>query len=393
MRGAAPALTGARRIAALPPYLFAEVDRRIAEKRAQGHDVISLGIGDPDLPTPPHILKALHETAEQPANHRYPDYYGLPAMRAAVADWYRQRFDVMLDPDHEVIPLIGSKEGIAHMATAWVDPGDVVLVPDPGYPVFSIGTMLANGEIYWLPLRAERGFLPDLQAIPRDVAQRARILWLNYPNNPTAAVASLEFFREVVDFAWEHGILVCHDNAYSEVAYDGYRAPSFLQVDGARELGVEFHSLSKTYNMTGWRIGMVVGNRTAIEALGRVKTNVDSGVFQPVQYAAITALTGDQSWLAERNQVYQRRRDATLAALRRLRIEAPTPKASLYIWGKVPAGMKSVDFSLRILDEIAVWLTPGVGFGPAGEGYFRISLTIADDRLQEALARLERFQL
>jgi len=393
MRGAAPALTGARRIAALPPYLFAEVDRRIAEKRGQGHDVISLGIGDPDLSTPRYILDALDEAAEQPANHRYPDYYGLPEMRRAIAEWYAARFDVALDPDKEVIPLIGSKEGIAHMATAWVDPGDVVLVPDPGYPVFSIGTMLSNGEIHWLPLKPELGFLPDLAAIPRDVARRARILWLNYPNNPTAAIAPIEFFRQVVDFAWEHGILVCHDNAYSEVAYDGYRAPSFLQVDGAREIGVEFHSLSKTYNMTGWRIGMVVGNPVAIEALGRVKTNVDSGVFQPVQYAAIAALRGDQSWLAERNMVYQRRRDATLAALRRIGIEAPTPKASLYVWGSVPRGLKSVDFSLRVLDEIAVWITPGVGFGPAGEGFFRISLTIADDRLQEALARLERFQL
>jgi LL-diaminopimelate aminotransferase len=392
MRGAAPALTGARRIAALPPYLFAEVDRRIAEKRAQGHDVISLGIGDPDLPTPRYILDALDAAAEQPANHRYPDYYGLPEMRRAIAEWYAARFDVALDPDKEVIPLIGSKEGIAHIATAWVDPGDVVLVPDPGYPVFSIGTMLSNGEIHWLPLRPDHGFLPDLAAIPRDAARRARILWLNYPNNPTAAVAPVEFFRQVVDFAWEHGILVCHDNAYSEVAYDGYRAPSFLQVDGAREIGVEFHSLSKTYNMTGWRIGMVVGNPVAIEALGRVKTNVDSGVFQPVQYAAIAALRGDQSWLAERNLVYQRRRDATLSTLRRIGIEAPTPKASLYVWGPVPRGLKSVDFSLRVLDEIAVWITPGVGFGPAGEGFFRISLTIADDRLQEALARLERFQ-
>jgi LL-diaminopimelate aminotransferase len=393
MRGAAPALTGARRIAALPPYLFAEVDRRIAEKRAQGHDVISLGIGDPDLPTPRHILDALSETAQQPANHRYPDYYGLPEMRRSIAEWYAGRFGVTLDPDKEVIPLIGSKEGIAHMATAWVDPGDVVLVPDPGYPVFSIGTMLSNGEIHWLPLRPEHAFLPDLAAIPRDVARRARILWLNYPNNPTAAVAPIDFFRQVVDFAWEHGILVCHDNAYSEVAYDGYRAPSFLQVEGAREIGVEFHSLSKTYNMTGWRIGMVVGNPVAIEALGRVKTNVDSGVFQPVQYAAIAALRGDQSWLAERNLVYQRRRDATLAALRKNGIEAPTPKASLYVWGAVPRGLKSVDFSLRVLDEIAVWITPGVGFGPAGEGFFRISLTIADDRLQEALTRLEHFQL
>jgi LL-diaminopimelate aminotransferase len=392
-RGSPPALRCAQRIAALPPYLFAEVDRRIAEKRAQGYDVISLGIGDPDLPTPEHIVRALEEAARVPANHRYPDYYGLRELRVAIADWYRDRFGVVLDPDTEVLPLIGSKEGIAHLPTAWVDPGDLVLVPDPGYPVYSIGTWLANGEVYWLPLRAENGFLPDLRAIPREVAQRARVLWLNYPNNPTAAVASLDFFQEVVDFAWEHGILVCHDNAYSEVAYDGYRAPSFLEVEGAREVGLEFHSLSKTYNMTGWRIGMVVGNRTAIEALGRVKTNVDSGVFQAVQYAAIAALRGDQSWLAARNQHYQRRRDAVLATLRRLGIEAPAPRASLYVWGPVPAGMKSVEFCLRLLDEAAVWITPGVGFGPAGEGYFRISLTTPDDRLEEALARLERVRL
>jgi LL-diaminopimelate aminotransferase len=391
-RGTAPALHGARRIAELPPYLFAEVDRRIAEKRAQGHDVISLGIGDPDLPTPEHIVRALEETAEQPANHRYPDYYGLRELRVAIAEWYAGRFGVALDADAEVLPLIGSKEGIAHLATAWVDPGDLVLVPDPGYPVYSIGTMLANGEVYWLPLRADHGFLPDLKAIPADVARRARVLWIGYPNNPTAAVAPLEFFRDVVDFAWEHGILVCHDNAYSEVAYDGYRAPSFLQVDGAREIGIEFHSLSKTYNMTGWRIGMVVGNRTAIEALGRVKTNVDSGIFQPVQYAGIAALRGDQTWLAGRNLHYQRRRDAVLATLSRIGLAAPTPRASLYVWGPVPAGTKSVDFSLRLLDETAVWITPGVGFGPAGEGYFRISLTTPDDRLEEALARLERLQ-
>jgi LL-diaminopimelate aminotransferase len=393
VRGTAPVLRGARRIADLPPYLFAEVDRRIAEKRAQGHDVISLGIGDPDLPTPEHIVRALQQTAEQSANHRYPDYYGLRELRVAIADWYRDRFGVELDADAEVLPLIGSKEGIAHLATAWVDPGDLVLVPDPGYPVYSIGTMLANGEVYWLPLQADRGFLPDLNAIPADIARRARVLWIGYPNNPTAAVAPLEFFQEVVDFAWEHGILVCHDNAYSEVAYDGYRAPSFLQVDGAREIGIEFHSLSKTYNMTGWRIGMVVGNRTAIEALGRVKTNVDSGIFQAVQYAGIAALRGDQTWLEDRNLHYQRRRDAVLATLRRIGLGAPTPRASLYVWGPVPAGTKSVDFSLRLLDETAVWITPGVGFGPAGEGFFRISLTTPDDRLEEALVRLERFQL
>ncbi len=390
--GSTPVLRGARRIAELPPYLFAEVDRRIAEKRAQGFDVISLGIGDPDLPTPPHVVEVLQETAAVAANHRYPDYYGLKDLREAVADWYRGRFGVALDADAEVLPLIGSKEGIAHLPTAWVDPGDLVLVPDPGYPVYSIGTLLANGEVYWLPLHAERGFLPDLASIPRDVARRARVLWLNYPNNPTAAVAPLEFFREVVDFAWEHGILVCHDNAYSEVAFDGYRAPSFLEVDGAREIGLEFHSLSKTYNMTGWRIGMVVGNATAIEALGRVKTNVDSGVFQAVQYAAIAALRGDQTWLQGRNDHYQRRRDAVLVTLRKLGVPAPTPRASLYVWGPVPAGWKSVDFSLRLLDETAVWITPGVGFGPAGEGYFRISLTTPDDRLEEALGRLERWR-
>jgi LL-diaminopimelate aminotransferase len=392
MRTSPPALRGARRIAELPPYLFAEVDRRIAEKRAQGHDVISLGIGDPDLPTPEFIVRALQRAAEDPPNHRYPDYYGLRELREAIAAWYQQRFGVTLDPDTEVLPLIGSKEGIAHLPTAWVDPGDLVLVPDPGYPVYSIGTLLANGEVYWLPLRAERGWLPDLRAIPAEVARRARVLWLNYPNNPTAAVAPLEFFREVVDFAWQHGILVCHDNAYSEVAYDGYRAPSFLEVEGAREIGVEFHSLSKTYNMTGWRIGMVVGNRTAIEALGRVKTNVDSGVFQAVQYAAIAALRGDQSWLEARNAHYQRRRDQVLAALCRMGIEAPAPRASLYVWARVPSGYTSIDFMLRLLDETAVVVTPGVGFGAAGEGYFRISLTTPDDRLTEALARLERVQ-
>jgi LL-diaminopimelate aminotransferase len=389
----APTLRAARRIAALPPYLFAEVDRRIAEKRAQGHDVISLGIGDPDVPTPEHVVQALEAGARDAANHRYPDYYGLRDLRVAIADWYRERFDVTLDADAEVIPLIGSKEGIAHLPTAWVDPGDVVLVPDPGYPVFSIGTMLANGEVHWLALAEERGFLPDLRSIPRDVARRARVLWLNYPNNPTAATAPLEFFQEVVDFAWENELLVCHDNAYSEVAYDGYRAPSFLQVNGAREIGVEFHSLSKTYNMTGWRIGMAVGNRTAIEALGRVKTNVDSGIFQAVQLAGIAALRGDQTWLEGRNQHYQRRRDAVVAGLRRLGIEVTPPRASLYVWGPVPAGMKSVDFSLRLLDEVAVWITPGVGFGPAGEGYFRVSLTTPDDRLEEALARLTKVQL
>lgn len=383
----------AQRIANLPPYLFAEVDRRIAEKRAAGFDVISLGIGDPDLPSPDYVVAAAQEAVADPRRHRYPDYYGLPEFRKAIARWYGNRFEIELDPDKEVVPLIGSKEGIAHIPLAFVDPGDVVLVPDPGYPVYSIGTLLANGEPYLMPLRAENGFLPDLDAIPEAVANRARILWINYPNNPTAAVAPMEFFERVVAYARRHDILVCHDNAYSDVAYDGYRAPSFLEVPAAKDVGVEFHSLSKTYNMTGWRSGMMVGNRTAVEALGRVKTNVDSGIFDAVQIASIAALDGDPRWIEERNKRFQTRRDAIVATLRKIGVEVSPPKASLYVWAPVPAGMKSVDFSLRVLDDAAVWVTPGVGFGANGEGYFRISLTVADHRLSEALERIEKLRL
>jgi LL-diaminopimelate aminotransferase len=386
-------IRAAKRIESLPPYLFAEVDRRIAAKRAAGFDVISLGIGDPDLPSPDHVVQAAQEAVADPRRHRYPDYYGLPEFRQAIARWYEGRFEIALDPDKEVVPLIGSKEGIAHIATAFVDPGDVVLIPDPGYPVYSIGTMLANGEPYYMPLKADRGFLPDLNAIPKEVARKARILWINYPNNPTAAVADLAFFEEVAAFARKHDILVCHDNAYSEVAYDGYRPPSFLEVPGAKEIGVEFHSLSKTYNMTGWRSGMMVGNRVAVEALGRVKTNVDSGIFDAVQIASIAALDGDQGWVDERNRRFQARRDAAITTLHKIGIDAPPPKASLYIWAPVPTAEKSVDFCLRVLDEAAVWVTPGVGFGASGEGYFRISLTVADQRLAEALERLERLKL
>jgi LL-diaminopimelate aminotransferase len=388
-----PTIRAARRIQNLPPYLFAEVDRRIAEKRAAGFDVISLGIGDPDLPSPPHVVEAAQAAVADPRRHRYPDYYGLPEFRRAIARWYEARFEVTLDPDKEVVPLIGSKEGIAHIATAFVDPGDTVLVPDPGYPVYSIGTLLANGEPYLLPLRAENGFLPDLDAIPAEVADRARILWINYPNNPTAAVAPMEFFERAVAFGRRHNLLVCHDNAYSDVAYDGYQAPSLLQVPGAMDVGVEFHSLSKTYNMTGWRTGMMVGNRVAVEALGRVKTNVDSGIFDAIQIASIAALEGHPAWVTERNARFQARRDAVIGTLRKIGIDAPSPKASLYIWAPVPGGQRSVDFCLRVLDDAAVWITPGVGFGPNGEGYFRISLTVPDHRLTEALERLERLQL
>ncbi len=379
----------ANRIANLPPYLFAEADRRIAAKRAAGFDVVSLGIGDPDLPTPDYIVGELKRTAEIPANHRYPDYYGLPELRKAVASWYQKRFGVELHPDNEVVPLIGSKEGIFNIALAYIDPGDVALVPDPGYPVYSIGTMLAGGTAHYMPLLEENDFLPDLDAIPASVLEKARVLWINYPNNPTSAIAPMEFFEKVIAFANQHNLLVCHDNAYSDVCYDGYVAPSFLQLPGAKEVGVEFHSLSKTYNMTGWRIGMMVGNGSAVSALGRVKTNVDSGIFQAVQYAGITALTGDQSWLPDRNLIYQRRRDYVLSVLREIGIHAPTPRASLYIWARVPKQYTSLEFSLKLLDELAVWVTPGVGFGPSGEGWFRISVTTPDDRLDEAMQRLK----
>lgn len=379
----------ASRIANLPPYLFAEADRRIAAKRAAGFDVVSLGIGDPDLPTPASIVEELKRTAEIPVNHRYPEYYGLSELRQAIANWYQKRFGVELHPDNEVVPLIGSKEGIFHIALGFIDPGDAALVPDPAYPVYGIGTLLAGGTPHMMPLLQENGFLPDLDSIPASVLEKARILWINYPNNPTSAVAPWEFYEKVVAFARKHNLLVCADNAYSDVSYDGYQAPSFLQLPGAKEIGVEFHSLSKTYNMTGWRIGMMVGNASAVSALGKVKTNVDSGIFQAVQYAGIVALNEDQSWLAERNQIYQRRRDFVLSVLKEIGIEAPTPKASLYIWATVPKGYTSLEFSLKLLDELAVWVTPGVGFGPSGEGWFRISLTTPDHRLDEAMQRLK----
>jgi LL-diaminopimelate aminotransferase len=382
----------ANRIASLPPYLFAEADRQIAAKRAAGFDVVSLGVGDPDLPTPAWILEALHKSAEDPANHRYPDYYGLAELRRAIASWYLTRFGVELHPDNEVVPLIGSKEGIAHIALAFIDPGDVALASDPGYPVYTIGTMLAGGTPYLMPILPENDFLPDLDSVPADVLSKARLLWINYPNNPTSAVAPEGFFERVVEFAQRHNLLVCHDNAYSDVTFDGYRPISFLQVPGAKEVGVEFHSLSKSYNMTGWRIGMMVGNASAVEALGRVKTNLDSGIFQAVQYAGIAALTGDQTWMAERNMIYQRRRDLVVSTLNEIGIDATPPKASLYIWARVPRGETSLGFSLKVLEDLAVWVTPGVGFGPSGEGFFRISLTTPDHRLEEAMRRLRQLK-
>jgi LL-diaminopimelate aminotransferase len=378
----------ADRIEKLPPYLFAQISKKVAAKKAEGIDVISFGIGDPDLPTPPHILDALAEAARDPANHRYPETEGLPDFRRAVANWYEHRFAVKLDADKEIISLIGSKEGIGHVALCFIDPGDVALVPDPAYPVYEIGTMFAGGSAYTLPLREENGFLPDFDAVPADVASRAKVLWLNYPNNPTGAVADIDFFERAVHFAKRHGIAICHDGPYSEVAYDGYRPVSFLQAKGAMDVGVEFHSLSKSYNMTGWRIGMCAGNPKIVDALMRVKSNLDSGASQAVQRMAIAALEGPQDTIAEHNAIYQRRRDKVVDALRRLGLHVTPPKASLYVWARVPDGMTSASFAERLLDEAAVIVTPGNGYGPSGEGYVRLSLTLADERVDEGLRRI-----
>jgi LL-diaminopimelate aminotransferase len=379
----------AKRIEQLPPYLFAEISRKIAEKRAQGADIITFAVGDPDMPTPPHIIDALVEAARDPANHRYPESEGLPELRRAIAGWYERRFGLSFDPETEVLPVIGSKEGIGHIPLCFIDPGDVALVPDPGYPVYAVATMFAGGECHFLPLREENDFLPDFAGVPAEVAARAKMLWLNYPNNPTGAVADLTFFEEAVAFAKRYDIAVCHDGPYSEVAFDGYRPVSFLQAPGARDVGIEFHSLSKTYNMTGWRVGMAVGNARMIDALRRVKSNLDSGIPQAIQRMAIAALTGPQECVAEHNAVYQRRRDRVVEALRSLGLRVRTPKASLYVWARVPEGFTSVSFAERLLDDLAVVVTPGSGYGRQGEGYIRLSLTLPDDCLEEALRRLQ----
>lgn len=341
-------------------------------------------------------MEALKRAAEDTANHRYPDYQGLDRFRAAAADWYKRRFGVALDSTTEACALIGSKEGIANFATAVVDPGDIVLTPDPGYPVYFSGCLFSGGEPYYMPLRKENRFLPDLKAIPQEIARRAKLMWLNYPNNPTAATADLGFFKEAVEFCLKHGIILAHDQAYSEIAYDGYRAPSVMEIDGSRECAVEFHSLSKTYSMTGWRVGFVVGNADLIEGLGKVKTNVDSGVFQAVQEAAIVALSpGDEHsrYLREYCAIYQERRDLMVGGLRKLGLECEAPRATFYLWAQVPNGYTSVSFTERVLKECGVVITPGSGFGKGGEGFVRFSLTVASERLKEAVGRIEALRL
>jgi len=377
-----------RRVESLPPYLFVEISRKIAEKKAKGENVVSFGIGDPDIPTPAHIIDRLCRAAQDPVNHRYPESEGLPELRQAIAGWYKQRFDVSLDPDKEVLPLIGAKEGVAHIALCFIDPGDIALVPDPGYPVYSVGTMLAGGEPYYMPLTEKNNFLPDLNSIPADVLKRTKLLWINYPNNPTGAVADLNFFNEVVGFARQHDLVVCHDGPYTEVAFDGYRPVSFMQADGAKGVGVEFHSLSKSYNMTGWRIGMAVGNAEMVDALKRIKSNLDSGIPQAIQYAAIEALTSSQDCIEEHNAIYQKRRDLVIEMLNKIGLEAKAPKAGLYIWSPVPRGYSSVEFATELLDKVGVVVTPGIGYGQQGEGYVRLSLTLRDAGVVKGLSRL-----
>jgi len=380
----------AQRLKQLPPYLFAQIDRMKQEVKAKGVDIIDLGIGDPDRPTPPHIIERLQKAAADAENHRYPSYEGMLSFRQAVAAWYLKRFGITLNPQDEVVSLIGSKEGIAHIPLAFVNPGERVLVPSPGYPVYKTSTIFAGGILEIMPLRRENGFLPDFSAIPEKIFKETRLMFLNYPNNPTSAVAEKSFFAEAVALAKKYNIIICHDAAYSEVAFDGYRPQSFLEVDGAREVAIEFHSLSKTYNMTGWRIGFAVGNKEIVGGLGKIKTNIDSGIFQAVQWAGVEALTGDQRVADAMKGVYQERRDVLVSGLKSAGLDFDVPKATFYVWVCVPKGYTSSACTIHLLEKAGIVTTPGSGFGEEGEGYIRFALTVEKERLQEAVERIKK---
>lgn len=377
----------------LPAYVFAGMAQRLAQLRASGIEVVNLTMGDPDVPTPAYLLDALCEAAHRPENSRYPDYFGKPALRQAIADWYDQRFGVHLDSKTEVLPLIGSKEGIANVALAFVDPGEAALVPDPSYPVYKFGTIMADGVVCPLPLYEEDGWLPKLEALDASLAGEVNVLWLNYPNNPTGGVADVEFFERVIHWAKRHDVIIAHDNPYSEITFDGYSPPSILQAEGAKDIAVEFNSLSKTYSMAGHRLGMVVGNAEIISVLGRIKSNIDSGVYGAIQDTALVALAGDQSWIPERNNIYKRRRDVLHDALTQAGIKANKPMAGLYIWASVPQGYTSSSFANMLLMQNGIAVTPGASYGKQGEGYFRISLTVPDDQVDAAAERLRNLQL
>lgn len=381
----------AERLNQLPPYLFAEIDALKTEAIKKGVDIIDLGVGDPDLPTPNHIQEKMKQALKDSANHRYPSYQGMKSFREAVARYYKTRFHVSLDPESEVLSLIGSKEGIAHIPLAFLNPGDICLVPNPGYPVYQAGTTLAGGRIYNMPLLLKNQFLPDLDAISDpEVLEKAKLMFINYPNNPTAATADLKIFQKVVAFAQKHNIIVCHDAAYSEMTYDGYQAPSLLQAEGAKQIGIEFHSLSKTYNMTGWRIGFAVGNPQIIAGLGKVKTNIDSGIFQAIQIAGIEALTADQECVRQMRKIYQERRDALCQGLQSLGLKITKPLATFYLWIQVPEGFTSETFTRRLLQEAGIICTPGTGFGEYGKGFIRMALTISKEKISEVVERMKK---
>ncbi len=380
----------ADRIIHLPPYLFAEIDRKKIEIQQKGMDIIDLGVGDPDLPTPSHIVQKMQEAVTHSEYHTYPTYAGMPALRKAIAEWYKNRFNVTLNPESEILVLIGSKEGIAHTPLAFINPGDVGLYTSPGYPVYPTGIRFAGGTPHPVALLERNGFLPDLDAIPEPVKHKAKLFFLNYPNNPTGAVAEGDFYERLVTMAEEYEILICHDAPYTEMSYDGYRPLSFLESPGAKEVGIEFHSLSKTYRMTGWRLGFAVGNPDMIQALSKIKSNIDSGVFKAVQIAGIEALTGDQTCVEEMRNTYQRRRDLMTKALTKMGFTVTPPKATFYLWVKVPQGFTSSAFATKVLEEAGIVITPGNGFGKEGEGFVRMALTVDEQRLKEAIERLKK---
>jgi LL-diaminopimelate aminotransferase len=374
---------------ALPPYHFANAKKKIADREAEGVDVISLSMGDPDLPAPPAVVESLCAAMQETENHRYPEYRGMYALHEAISTWFEQRFSVHLTPEKNILPLLGSKEGLAYAATAVLNAGDIALIPDPYYPVYVTGTTTLGATPYFLPLREQNNYLPDLDAIPQDVLAKARVLWLNYPNNPTAACAPRSFFERAVTFAQRHNIVIIHDMAYAEVYFDDFRPSSILEVPGAEDVAVELHSLSKTYNMAGFRIGMLVGNPVLVDAVGRLKSNIDSGIFRPVQYAAITALSLPQAWLEQRNVIYQRRRDLLVEGCNAIGMHTQRTQAGLYVWAHVPAGYTSSQFATWLFDTCGVFVTPGTNFGPSGEGYVRISMTVPEERIETALARMK----
>jgi LL-diaminopimelate aminotransferase len=379
----------ANRIADLPPYLFAEIDRKKEAKQAQGIDVISLGIGDPDRPTPDRIVDEMAKAIRNPKNHQYPSYVGAKSYRAAAAEWMGRRFGVDADPNTEVLGLIGSKEGIAHLFTAFVDPGEYTLIPGVGYPVYHTGGIMVGGRSHWMPMGDDNDWLADFESTPADVVAKAKMMFLSYPNNPTSAIANDEYFDRAIAFAKANDLLIIHDNAYSELGFDGYVAPSFLQRPGAKDVAIELFSMSKAYNMTGWRVAFAVGNAQAIKALGTVKSNIDSGVFTAIQDAAIEAMLGPQDDVAQMSALYQRRRDIVLPALAKIGMEARTPKGTIYIWAKVPEGYTSAGFAEKVLEEANVIVAAGTAYGPYGEGYVRMSLATPDERLEEAVSRME----